>query len=119
MASSANLTPEQKRLIDRLKGKSKSPFAGSPWDSGAYIDEAVTWVNEPVSGNVRINFDPPRKAQFMATRKFVANLVIEANTTDKYDQTVKVNLLAINLTSDDLADLLSKAHGHLELVSDK
>lgn len=107
------LTPQQRRLLGQLKGKSQSPFAGSPW----WIDEAD--YDEVGYGKVRVNLDSPGKVKLMATRKFVASFVVEANITDKYDQSIKVGLLSVNLTSDDLTDLLSKAHGHLELVSDK
>lgn len=86
------------------------------------------YVEDPSIGTVRIRINADdianetiissRKVQPVATKKYVANLVIEENVADQYKNGQKINLMAIQLTDDDLAEVLRKAHGHLDLVPD-
>lgn len=114
------LTPEQQRLLDQLTGKYNTKIRRENL-GGSWVNYD-TWSNSSTPtdgyGRVRIknNIDTKKKAILMASKKFVASLVIEENKTDKYDNGIKVNLMQIQLTDDDLSTLLRRAHGHLELV---
>ena len=114
----------RKRIVDDIVRRQR--LAGTSIND-SYIDEVHLWSNSSLPppptvndyyGPVRINIDPPKVKKAMATKKFVATLVIEENSTDKYQNGVKVNLMQIQLTDDDLAEVLRKAHGHLDLVPD-
>lgn len=86
-----SLTREQRRLLDQLQG---TDVKNSSNDS---------------------------KANPMATtptKKYRLSIGIETNSNDRGDYVVQ-RLLSVDLVSDDFAELVTKAHGHLELAMDK